>query len=81
MRFEIARTREMMNAGSPLALRLTARIALELRASCTESALEKIEQADYYVSGGGPSSPRPTEFLCPPARSERVTARNGSSHR
>lgn len=51
MRFEVARTRDLMHGGAPLALRLPGRIGWELRLVIQGGLriLERIEQADYDV--------------------------------
>ena len=51
MRFQVARTREMILRGTPLACSLPGRIGLEIRATLQGGLriLEKIERADYDV--------------------------------
>jgi phytoene synthase len=51
MKFEVARTRDLLNSGAPLGRSLRGRVGLEIRATVQGGLriLEKIEQADYDV--------------------------------
>lgn len=76
MRFEVARARNMMLSGAPLALRLPGRIGWELRLVIQGGLriLDRIESADYDVFRRRPVL-RPWDWTCMLARAATMKIR------